>query len=338
MLEEKEGDSPRISVIVPVYNVEKYLNKCIDSILLQKFSNYELLLIDDGSTDNSSEICKTFALQDHRVKYFRKKNGGLSDARNFGIERAIAKYIVFIDSDDYIDVDYLLSLYTAIINNAADVAICGFRVVDDKYDLIDNVSVSDFEKRKKIISGKDLLRNVFKRKGYAFVVAWNKIYNRKLFDTVKFEKGRLYEDEYINFKLFWNVKKIALVNRQNYNYVQRDGSIKNSKISKKKIIDIFEVYQRRMEFYKLKDDNLYHLANVAYRKLLLRMYYDFIHTFPSLKKSIQIKYRKLRKMDSYTIRISICTLQDWLAYVSLPLAAFLRRIIIKLKCMNDNIN
>lgn len=331
MLEEKEEDSPCISVIVPVYNVEKYLNKCIDSILSQKLSNYELLLIDDGSTDSSSEICKTFALQDHRIKYFRKENGGLSDARNFGIERAVAKYIVFIDSDDYIDSDYLVSLYTAIVNNDADVAMCGFKFVNDKYDLIDRVSVSDFEEDKKVISGKNLLRNVFKKNGHVFVVVWNKIYKRKLFDTVKFEKGRLYEDEYINFKLFWNVQKIALVDRQNYNYVQRNGSIKISKISKKKIIDIFEIYQRRMEFYKLKDDNLYHLANVAYRKLLLRIYYDFIHTFPSLKKSVQIKYRKLKKIDSYAIKIDFWMLQDWLAYVSLPLAACLRKIIIKLK-------
>lgn len=331
MLEEKEEDSPCISVIVPVYNVEKYLNKCIDSILSQKLSNYELLLIDDGSTDSSSEICKTFALQDHRIKYFRKENGGLSDARNFGIERAVAKYIVFIDSDDYIDSDYLVSLYTAIVNNDADVAMCGFKFVNDKYDLIDRVSVSDFEEDKKVISGKNLLRNVFKKNGHVFVVVWNKIYKRKLFDTVKFEKGRLYEDEYINFKLFWNVQKIALVDKQNYNYVQRNGSIKNSKISKKKIIDIFEIYQRRMEFYKLKDDNLYHLANVAYRKLLLRIYYDFIHTFPSLKKSVQIKYRKLKKIDSYAIKIDFWMLQDWLAYVSLPLAACLRKIIIKLK-------
>lgn len=331
MLEEKEEDSPCISVIVPVYNVEKYLNKCIDSILSQKLSNYELLLIDDGSTDSSSEICKTFALQDHRIKYFRKENGGLSDARNFGIERAVAKYIVFIDSDDYIDSDYLVSLYTAIVNNDADVAMCGFKFVNDKYDLIDRVSVSDFEEDKKVISGKNLLRNVFKKNGHVFVVVWNKIYKRKLFDTVKFEKGRLYEDEYINFKLFWNVQKIALVDKQNYNYVQRNGSIKISKISKKKIIDIFEIYQRRMEFYKLKDDNLYHLANVAYRKLLLRIYYDFIHTFPSLKKSVQIKYRKLKKIDSYAIKIDFWMLQDWLAYVSLPLAACLRKIIIKLK-------
>lgn len=331
MLEEKEGDSPCISVIVPVYNVEKYLNKCIDSILSQKLSNYELLLIDDGSTDSSSEICKTFALQDHRIKYFRKENGGLSDARNFGIERAVAKYIVFIDSDDYIDSDYLASLYTAIVNNDADVAMCGFKFVNDKYDLIDRVAVSDFEEDKKVISGKNLLRNVFKKNGYVFVVVWNKIYKRKLFDTVKFEKGRLYEDEYINFKLFWNVQKIALVDKQNYNYVQRNGSIINSKISKKKIIDIFEMYQRRMEFYKLKDDNLYHLANVAYRKFLLGMYYDFVHTFPSLKKSMQIKYRKLKKIDSYAIKIDFWMLRDWLAYVSLPLAACLRKIIIKLK-------
>ena len=118
-----------ISVIVPVYNVELYLAECINSILKQSFSNFELLLIDDGSTDHSSLICQEYVLKDSRIKYYKKSNGGLSDARNYGIKKSIGKYITFIDSDDYIDENYLKILFDSLISNNAYISIANYILI-----------------------------------------------------------------------------------------------------------------------------------------------------------------------------------------------------------------
>ncbi|EHZ61025.1 glycosyl transferase 2 family protein [Streptococcus pneumoniae GA47210] len=121
-----------ISIVVPVYNVEKYLKKSIESILNQTYQNIEILLVDDGSTDSSGKICESFSKVDPRIRVFHKENGGLSDARNFGIEQMKGQYVAFIDSDDYISKDYVWKLYSSIKNNDSEVSICSFLLVDEK--------------------------------------------------------------------------------------------------------------------------------------------------------------------------------------------------------------
>lgn len=115
-----------ISVIVPVYNVEEYLKQCLDSILEQTFSNYEVILVNDGSTDSSGLICQEYAEKDSRIRYFEKENGGLSDARNYGIEQAQGEYLTFVDSDDFLDKMHLNVLYTALVNNNVDISIVNY--------------------------------------------------------------------------------------------------------------------------------------------------------------------------------------------------------------------
>ena len=144
-----------ISVIVPVYNVEKWLDRCINSILLQSFKNFELLLVNDGSTDNSIEICNNYLKSDERISVFNKKNGGLSDARNYGLSYAKGKYIVFVDSDDYIQENYLFELYHGIHDNDAEVAVCGYNTVTETGMNIDNII---FPNKNNIISGQKLLK------------------------------------------------------------------------------------------------------------------------------------------------------------------------------------
>ena len=236
---------PLISVIVPIYNVQNELSRCIDSIIKQSYQKMELILVDDGSTDESLEICQRYANKDNRIKLYSKVNGGLSDARNFGLKYAVGDYVAFIDSDDYVESNYLEKLYTSVTEKKADVAVCAFNEVDTKENFIKTVNFPN-ELYGDEISGRELLKLVFARNGYTFIVAWNKLYKRELFDKVQFEKGKLHEDEYINFPLFWDVKRVSVVNESLYNYVQRTGSITNSKYSQRRFDSLFEFHQRRI--------------------------------------------------------------------------------------------
>lgn len=324
---EKSQDKPKVSVIVPVYNVEKWLTRCLNSILSQDFDSFEVLLVDDGSTDNSAKVCKAFSSSDSRIKYFYKENGGLSDARNYGIRKAKGTYIVFIDSDDYIKKDYLFSLYNSITKTNSEVAICGFDWVDENDNILYNVSLENIEDRK-IISGRELLKDVFKKEGYAFVVAWNKMYKKSIFDNgIIFPKGRLFEDEFINYELFWNVKKVVLIDKRLYAYVQRNGSIKNSKLTLKKISDFNELNILRTSFYKKKNRELYHLANQAYRNWIVSIYYQAFNILSKKSKvDLRQKYIQLIILDKCK---SDNRLQDIFAVINLYFASKLKNYLKK---------
>lgn len=150
-----------ISIVVPVYNVEKYLKKSIESILNQTYQNIEILLVDDGSTDSSGKICESFSKVDPRIRVFHKENGGLSDARNFGIEQMKGQYVAFIDSDDYISKDYVWKLYSSIKNNDSEVSICSFLLVDEKGEKIKDELL---DSGKICLTGQQILKSINSRR------------------------------------------------------------------------------------------------------------------------------------------------------------------------------
>ena len=169
---------------------------------------------------------------------------------------------------------------------------------------------------------------MFKKEGYVFVVVWNKIYKRKIFENIHFEVGRLYEDEFINYQLFWNIKKVSLESECSYNYVQRTGSIKNSEFSIKKFTDFNALHRKRLEFYKMRDKKLYYLANKAYRQWLVSTFSEARNVLSSeTKKYMQKEYRKLKKEDHEPMTVSPLFFQDKLAYINLPLTVYIRNII-----------
>lgn len=235
-----------ISVIVPVYNVEKYLNECIDSILSQTYENFELLLIDDGSTDTSSEICKSYLEKDSRIRYFRKENGGLSDARNYGIERANGEYITFIDSDDYIEKTYLEVLVNEITSNQSDVAVVNYVRVDEKgvtsYDIVPGKDL--------ILTGLEALKNIFYQNCIS-VSANAKLYKKEIFKDIKFPKGKLYEDISTIPFIFLKAKKIAYSSQVLYKYRIRSGSITESDFKEKD----FQMIENTLVVLKYIEEN-----------------------------------------------------------------------------------
>ena len=220
----------KITVIVPVYNVENYLRKCLDSIMAQTYKNIEIIVINDGSTDASGQICQEYTQIDNRIVYIEKENGGLSEARNVGLDKMTGSYVTFIDSDDWAELDYVEILYKKIIEYQADISVGNyysynedeetyyFHIYGDSYyeKVYDNISI--FEN----------LYESQEMKSFALISAWGKLYKAKLFDYLRFEKGKLGEDGYFNQKMYLSVNKVVYLNKGLYAYRQRSGSITNT--------------------------------------------------------------------------------------------------------------
>ena len=231
---------PEISIIVPVYKVEKYLEKCVDSILNQTFKDFELILVDDGSPDNCPKLCDEYAEKDNRVKVIHKENGGLSDARNCGIEAAEGKYIGLIDSDDYIAPDMYESLYNNLINNDADISVCGL------YDCYkDKIIPQSIKKGFYEFNSTEALGYLLSGEGIG-LFAVNKLYKKNIFSTVKYPENRLYEDAAVIVDILMNANKIVIDTTPKYYYLHRENSITISKFSKR-YYDVVKAHERNLE-------------------------------------------------------------------------------------------
>lgn len=239
---------PLISVIIPVFNVEEYLDKCVESIISQTYENLEIILVDDGSPDNCPSICDNWAKKDDRIRVIHKINGGLSDARNVGIDKASGEYLFFVDSDDYIAQDMIEKLYVALYENEADMSICNFKYVSEdnlkKFDN-DNLPIKD-----EVLSGEYVLLNkIFEDKNWYWVVAWNKLYKKDLFDNIRYPFGKIHEDEFIIHQILFKCKKIACVSEMLYFYVQRNDSIMGNANSVSNKLDLVESLFHRSVFF-----------------------------------------------------------------------------------------
>lgn len=215
-----------ISVIVPIYNVEKYLKKCIDSILAQTYKNYELILVDDGSPDNCGRISDEYAKKDIRVSVIHKQNGGLSSARNAGLEISKGEYIVFIDSDDWIDNNYLECLYKDLKNNDADISVPAFCLSYEN----GRHHIDSRIQGKKVFSTEQSLE-CFLFNGYLTPCVASKMWKKNLWKDIKCPEGKLFEDQYTTYKLIMNANRVVYDRSIYYHYFKRNGSIGHSSFS-----------------------------------------------------------------------------------------------------------
>ena len=217
----------KITVIVPVYNVENYLRKCLDSIMVQTYKNIEIIVVNDGSTDTSGEICKEFSGMDHRIIYIEQENAGLSAARNTGLNNMSGDYVTFVDSDDWIEQDYIETLYKKIVEYQADIAVGNYYSYneDEETYYFHIYGNSYYEKVYDNISIFENLYESQEMKSFALISAWGKLYKAKLFDYLRFDKGKLGEDGYFNQKMYLSVNKVVYLNKGLYAYRQRSGSI-----------------------------------------------------------------------------------------------------------------
>ena len=234
-----------ISIIVPVYNVEQYLEKCVKSIIAQTYKNIEIILVDDGAKDNSGKMCDELALLDERIKVIHKQNGGLSDARNHGMKIATGEYIGFVDSDDYIAEDMFETLYKTIKENEADISIVSFYEMY-KGRLIGVRDSGNLEIMNKEEAMKELLIDT-KIQSYA----WNKLFKRDLFSDLQFPTGKNFEDIATTLLLFEKCDKVALLEVPKYYYLRRDDSIVGVRNSKT-YTDYLEVIYDKYMYLKDK--------------------------------------------------------------------------------------
>ena len=239
-----------VSIIIPIYNVEKYLVKCLQSVQAQTYKNIQVLMIDDGSTDGSAELCKDFVAKDNRFRYFYKENGGLSDARNYGISRADGQYLTFVDSDDYLSPVFVEQLYACFnADPAVEVSVCSMDLVDETYKTIGSYSFPT-----KVYTGEEALREVLYSRGLE-CYACAKMFSKKIFETVSFTKGRLFEDIDIIYKIFLNVKKVQVVGGAYYYYLQRKNSITQAVFNRKQLV-LLDIMQEMMSYIAVHAPNL----------------------------------------------------------------------------------
>ncbi|WP_088070505.1 glycosyltransferase family 2 protein [Gottfriedia luciferensis] len=276
-----------ISIIVPVYKVEQYLKKCIDSILGQTFKDFELILVDDGSPDLCGKICDEYAELDNRVKVIHKENGGLSSARNAGIKIAKGKYIAFVDSDDFIHLKMYEILHNYAEKHSSDIVICDYLEVDED-EVIDTTSLNE-QFNEENYTNIEALYELYTNMGVQFVVVWNKLFKRHLFDNLNFEENKIHEDEFIAHRLLYNCSKITYLPIKLHYYLQRTNSITQAKFNIKHL-DFIKAYKERVNFFrKIEQFELQKKAEYRYIPLFFKYYFK-------AKNEVPNSHRELRKL------------------------------------------
>lgn len=233
----------KLSIIVPVYNVEQYINKCIDSILSQTFTDFELILVDDGSPDKCGKICDEYAYQDKRVRVIHKENGGLSDARNVGIDIAAGEVIGFVDSDDWIEKNMYEEMFNYMKINRLDIVCADTNQVKGE-----KIKFKPRYPENKIWDKSGAVYEILN--GNLDNAVWNKIYKRSVVGDVRYPKGRVYEDVATTYKFLFNAERVGYISKPYYNYLKRKGSIVASGFNSKSRYDCFLGYRERLDFAK----------------------------------------------------------------------------------------
>ncbi len=322
----------RISVIVPIYKVEKYIKKCVGSILNQSYKNLEIILVDDGSPDNCPKICDELAEKDKRIVVVHKKNGGLSSARNAGIEVATGEYIAFIDSDDYIHNNMFEVMLKLIKDNNADICICNYEYVDENGNLFPTSFSSPL--KDEVIDQKQIFKKLTEPNEWYYITAWNKLYKKDILDNNVFPVGKIHEDAFSIHHILDKCNRIVCTSKKYYYYVQRDGSIMSQR-SIKSILDSTEAMLDRYHYYcsiGRKDGGFF--IGVAYSFLIMSF-----TRFTKLDKTQNKRRNKyffevfdilLKKLDVRAVKL----LLFWV-YCKLPGKNIIKPIVKKLRSIKS---
>lgn len=290
-----------VSIIVPVYNLENYIEKCIESLSNQTYGKIEIILVNDGSSDKCGEICEKWAEKDNRVKVIHKENGGLSSARNCGIDNATGEYIMFVDGDDFISETMVEKLYSSLTENDADMSVCSFRNIYE-----DGTPVCEMDNDNPItdavMTAEDMYRALLKKGNWYYIVTWNKLYKREIWDDIRYPLGKIHEDEFVIGDIVSKTKRIATVSDRLYMYIQRRGSITNKGYTVKRL-DVFDALIHRVEMYLDSNiaDDITVLQTIAVLKQLYESYRktgkdgEFSERYRQIHKDIKKLLKKVLK-------------------------------------------
>ena len=285
-------EEPLISVIVPVYKVEPYLDKCISSIVNQTYRNLEIILVDDGSPDNCPAMCDAWAEKDSRIRVIHKPNGGLSDARNAGMAATTGELMAFVDSDDWVDAHYIEYLHHALHQTNADISACDLR---EAYDESAVAASAEQMPQVEISTPEEAIEDILHNRRFR-AVAWNKLYTRQIMTGEKFETGRLHEDEFFSYRLYDKATQLAYIDLPLYNYRQRAGSIMTS--FSVRHLDALDAYLERIALLEEKYPRLLPVDKLNFCIACMNLYGD-VSTADAeqrrkAKKRIESCRRKIR--------------------------------------------
>jgi glycosyltransferase involved in cell wall biosynthesis len=252
-----------VSVIIPVYQVEAYINRCVDSVLNQKYRELEVILVDDGSPDRCGAICDEYALKDNRIVVIHKKNGGLSSARNAALDICKGEYIMFVDSDDYVEPDFCESAMSVVEHDQVLCASFGY------FEHLNSKITTFCTRNPRVVSSQEAINSLIVSNDVIFNLTWNKIYHKSLFENLRFPIGKHFEDQGTTYKLIDLAGKIYVSSAVSYHYVRRGDSITQSDSvytveSPKNINDLFDLWYERLLFLKEKYPDL---VSVEYEQL-----------------------------------------------------------------------
>jgi len=274
--------NPLVSIIIPIYKAEKYIEKCVSCVTNQSYDNLEIILVDDGSPDRSGEICDELAKGDARIKVIHKENGGAATARNAGLDIMSGEYVAFVDADDYMEPNYIETLYHTLESNHAQVSICSFKTVDEHgntiaIDALHDEAGKEEKDAVQIFSGNEIILQDLQGH-WEHVAPWGKLYQASLFEGVRYPKWIAYEDEHVFIKVFDKVQIAAKGNEKLYYYVQHAGSLMNSAYSERHRVTYLQMWRERIAFYQDEEPRHKELLNcvvqayVAWNVLYLAMH------------------------------------------------------------------
>jgi len=293
------GNDSLVSVIIPVYNVEKYLERCIKSVMEQTYSNIEIILINDGSTDKSGEICRKYEKADKRIVQVTKDtNEGVSSARNTGLKKARGEYFAFIDSDDYVCRNYIETLLNLCLKNDAEISECSLIVGEDNNYLFENKAGS----KEEIYDGIEYLRNMYSfsnSEGFPC-----KLYKRHLFEGIECPDSKIMEDVATTYKVAYRAKRVVYIRDRLYYYFRSTDSIIRGTFGLYKL-DGLKLYEERFRFfYEIGEKALYERAQQQYEAVLLKWYYCVKRYYPEEKMLIKEMHQKI--CETYKILKKSC--------------------------------
>lgn len=319
----------RISIIVPIYKVEKFLDNCIDSIVNQTYKNLEIILVDDGSPDNCPFICEKWAKKDNRIKVIHKKNGGVASARNIGLKNVSGKYISFIDPDDFVNNLYIEKLYNNLIDNDADISIVSYQKINgtDIY----NTKKRNNEENVKVLNSEEAISIMSSYSKFG-VELWNKLFKRELFEKIEFPNVKIGEDWFIIYDIFVNAQKMVLSDYVGYYYrINKKGLSRNKTVS----LDCINASKHALDLITVKYPNLrpncvtiYINENLSvYNKMCIyhiqdkKLKEEIINIVSTHKKEINYGILNSKKKIQFTLFLKFRTIYNFL----LKIYALLRR-------------
>ena len=292
-----------ISVIVPIYKVEEYLPDCLDSIINQSYSNLEIILVNDGSPDNCPIICEKYAKIDPRIHVIHQENGGISAARNSGLNVAKGRYIGFVDPDDYIDKEMFKYLMEIIKEYEADISVCNYKIAYD-HEKIEKLNINKTRNMISVFTGKEAIGNLYNEDLHVItVVAWNKLYKKELFENNHYLVGKICEDEDIIHRILDKSDKVVYSSLPLYFYCKRDSGITGQRLNKN-CFDGIEALERRLSFFKERGyESFYQKQYNNYLDLLIDYYYE-VRSLSTKERHFAMDLRR-RFLEKYTNRNTV---------------------------------